>query len=131
MVPGTAHQADEVAQRQERILDVIHQLEASGRVGDDVPRGACGELGPLQISRSYWEDAEASDRVLGLGSYEQCRSLDFSKAVVRAYMRRYVPEAWARADAEVILRTHNGGPRGKSKDSTLPYWERGRRLLDQ
>ena len=39
-------------------------------------------------------------------------------------MDKWVPDAWARVDAEVIARTHNGGPTGAERDTTLGYWKR-------
>ncbi len=39
-------------------------------------------------------------------------------------MRHWVPEAWADGDAEVIARTHNGGPRGAERAGTLGYWHK-------
>ena len=58
------------------------------------------------------------------GTYEDCRDRAYAESVVRAYMTRYVPEAWRDSDAEVIARTHNGGPRGARKSATLDYWRR-------
>lgn len=106
------------------ILDAIWDLE-SGRADYLEGLGPSGELGPYQITEAYWEDAGR------LGSWQDCRDADYSRRVVVAYMKRWVPEAWEAGDAETIMRTHNGGPRGGSKDSTLDYWTRGRKLLDQ
>ena len=107
--------------RQAKILDVICQLESGcdSRIG----RGANGEVGPYQISLAYFQDSMVA------GDWGQCQDPRYSRRVVKAYMRRWVPTAWELADAEVVLRTHHGGPRGFSKASTLPYWDRGRRLL--
>lgn len=111
----------------QQILDAIRQVESNG--DDDCPDGDEGRsIGPFQICRAFWLDAMAFDSTLG-GSYEKCRERTYAERVVRAYMRRYVPGAWARHDAEVIARTHNGGPRGARKSSTLPFWRRVEAVL--
>ncbi len=104
------------------ILDAIWFLESSRATGR-VPVGSYGEVGPLQITQAYLTDSRVQ------GTLEDCNGLDFSKLVVEEYMKRWVPEAWEAGDAQVVLRTHNGGPRGASKKATLKYWERGRTVL--
>lgn len=118
-----------IEDQQYEILMTIWSLESGRRMSP--PRGANNELGPLQISRAYWQDALCCEGTLALGTYEDCARLPYALATVRGYMTRWVPEAWNSADAEVILRTHNGGPRGAAKSSTLDYWERGRNLLSR
>lgn len=109
------------------ILDAIRQVESSGR--EHPPDGDGGlAIGPYQIHRVYWLDATSAEPALG-GTYEDCRRRDYAERIVAAYMRRYAPEAWARGDAEVIARIHNGGPRGHQRDATLRYWHRVRAHL--
>ena len=108
----------------EQILAAIHQVESGGRT-ENVAAGDGGRsIGPLQISKAYWKDSG------GEGHYEDCLRLDYARQVVAAYMRRWAPVAWAHHDAEVIARVHNGGPRGMSKQATLPYWEKVRKELE-
>lgn len=115
--------------RRERILDVIQVVETGGLNRPAYPDGDDGRsIGPLQIGYTYWRDAVAFDPSIG-GCYEDCREPAYARRVVRAYMERYVPHAWAEADAEVIARTHNGGPRGSEKESTLRYWRKVRDVL--
>jgi hypothetical protein len=109
------------------ILDAIRSVESGGH--DYAPDGDDGRsIGPYQISRAYWEDALAFDRTIG-GAYEDCRDRAYAERVIAAFMRRHVPAAWRARDAEVIARTHNGGPGGASEAATLPYWERVRAAL--
>ncbi len=106
----------------EQILHAIWLVESSGQLNP--PRGDQGRaLGPLQIHRNYWLDAGIP------GNYEDCAELSYSWQVLQAYMQIYVPMAWENADAEVIARTHNGGPFGARKESTLPYWDKVQRQL--
>jgi len=99
------------------ILAAIRMTETSGM--EDPPDGDDGRaIGPFQIHEVYWIDSGLQ------GDYQDCREAEYAKRVIQAYMLRYVPAAWRRCDAEVIARTHNGGPRGQHKNATLRYWRR-------
>ncbi len=99
------------------ILAAIRMIESSGR--DDPPDGDGGfAIGPYQIHRRYWEDSR-----LG-GDYQDCRRREYAERVIIAFMRRHARKAWDARDAEVIARTHNGGPRGRDKRATDGYWAR-------
>jgi drug/metabolite transporter (DMT)-like permease len=111
----------------DRILAAIRFVESSDR--DDVPDGDGGKaIGPYQIHEVYWQDAVRAEPALG-GRYADCRQRAYAEDVVAAYMRKWVPDAWARGDAETIARVHNGGPGGAAKDATRGYWERVRARL--
>lgn len=117
--------------RQRAILDAILQVESGGR--DDCPDGDGGlAIGPYQIHRVYWLDAVKQDPRLGPEAgfdYQDCRRRAYAERVIEAYMRRWVPEAWRKAEAEVIARTHNGGPKGAATPATDRYWQRVRGRL--
>ncbi len=121
------------AAEQQAILDAIRQVESGGEANP--PRGDDGKaLGPFQIHRIYWQDAVAFDPQLGPEagySYEDCADRFYAQLVVKAYMLRWIPEDWSRANAEVIARTHNGGPLGQGKEATEKYWAKVRRELDK
>ncbi len=109
------------------ILDALRMVESSDRANP--PDGDDGKaIGPYQIWEIYWTDAKAFDPDLG-GSYQDCRDRAYAERVIDAYMRRYAADAWASGHAETIARTHNGGPKGPTKDTTLPYWQRVRSHL--
>lgn len=114
-----------------RILDAVRMVESGGN--DRCPDGDGGlAIGPYQIHRRYWEDAVAFEPDLGPArgfAYDDCRRREYAERVIEAYMRRHVPQAWERGDAEIIARTHNGGPQGARRDATLGYWSRVRRRL--
>lgn len=104
------------------ILHAIRVVETGDRV--DPPDGDGGRaIGPYQIHEVYWRDALAHDRAIG-GTYQDCRDRTHAERVVRAYMLRHAPDAWATGDAEIIARTHNGGPTGPGKAATEAYWHR-------
>lgn len=116
------------------ILTAIQHVESSGK--PNPPDGDDGKaIGPLQIHEVYWRDAVAYDRShggrLGLakGSYQDCRKLAYARKVVEAYCLRYCPKAWKARNAEVIARTHNGGPYGPRKKATLGYWRKVKAAL--
>ena len=112
------------------IADILHAIRMV-ETGDrpDPPDGDGGlAIGPYQIHEVYWRDALASEPSIG-GTYQDCRDRAYAERVIRAYMLRHAPDAWASGDAEIIARTHNGGPSGPDKASTAGYWERVRAVL--
>ena len=119
--------------RRAEILDAIRLVESGG--DDRCPDGDGGlAIGPYQIHRVYWLDAVEFDPTLGPsagGTYQDCRSRDYALKIIEAYMNRYVADAWKTADAEVIARTHNGGPKGVQKSGTDDYWRKVDRVLQQ
>lgn len=111
------HAADSPSSIPSDLLRAMHQVESSGQLGAIL--GDNGKaLGPFQIHRSYWRDANVP------GSYAQCSDYGYSVRVMTAYMRRYAPSALRTGNKEVIARTHNGGPRGAKDNATLGYWAR-------
>jgi len=98
------------------------------------PRGDGGDaIGPYQVHESYWVDAVAFDSTLRSlngrpAKWEDCADLAYSTSVVLAYLGRWVPDALDAVDWSVLSRTHNGGPRGATRDATLPYWDRVRSI---
>jgi hypothetical protein len=100
----------------------LHQVETSGRHGAIL--GDNGKsLGPLQISRAYWQDARVG------GSYEQVADFAHARRVATAYLKRYAPAAWQAGDVATLARIHNGGPTGHRKTATLGYAEKVRRAM--
>jgi hypothetical protein len=103
-------------------------VESSDR--ENVPDGDNGAaIGPYQIHRIYWEDALKADPGIG-GDYQDCRHRAYAERVIDAYMRKWIRDDWAAGNAEVIARTHNGGPGGASKIATVGYWEKVRTVLE-
>jgi len=115
-----------------RILDALRAVETNG--GLDARDGDRGRaVGPYQIWESYWRDAVDADPSLawiGDGAsrraarHADCRDAAYAECVVRAYMQRHAPAAWAACDAETIARVHNGGPRGARRATSASYWSR-------
>ena len=106
------------------LVDAIHMVESSGRTGPILGDGGRA-LGPLQIHRACWIDANIG------GTYSQCAGLAYSKRVFAAYMARY---ATSRRLGRAVTdqdraRIWNGGPNGYKKKATLPYWNKVRKEL--
>jgi len=100
-----------------KFIVAIHQVETGGRLGAMV--GDNGRsLGPLQISRKYWEDSGVP------GAYQNVTNLAYATRVVTAYLKRHAAAAFASGDLERLARVHNGGPQAHRKKSTLGYWRR-------
>jgi hypothetical protein len=104
------------------LLDAICQVESnceSDAIGD-----FGDSIGAYQIQYAYWFDAVEWDPSLSFFEYEDCFNKEYSEFIIVAYMERYVPDAMTYFDPEIIARTHNGGPYGFAKNSTVEYWEK-------
>jgi hypothetical protein len=111
----------------DEIFAALREVESGGL--PDEGRGARGDrgtaIGPYQIHRAYWQDARVA------GTYEQCRDADYARTVIMAYWRRYCPKALQALDAEMLVRVHNGGPKGHKKASTVAFWRKVERELSR
>lgn len=110
----------------DKILDAIRVTETGG---EKDPANAVGDggkaIGPFQIHYSYWKDAVEFDTSIG-GKYSDCKDEAYARKIIVAYWTRYAPN-WS---FETLARTHNGGPKGHKKSSTLDYWSKVRKNLD-
>ncbi|MEK6883008.1 MAG: hypothetical protein AABY22_25515 [Nanoarchaeota archaeon] len=103
-------------------LNAIHRVETGGKIG--FIYGKNGELGPLQITKPYWEDTNIG------GKFEDCAKLDYSKKVVLAYMNKYEPKLVRLKNWEELARLHNSGPNWRKKKMfTDAYWDKVRKVL--
>lgn len=111
----------------EKFFKAIHQVESSGRTGKVIGDGGKA-LGPLQIHKAYFLDAAAYDKSLGK-DYSKVEDLGFAKKVVKAYLKRYAPEAVKKNDYQTLARIHNGGPQGHKNAATVKYWQKVRERI--
>ena len=106
----------------DEVFHIIRQVETGGHPD---PANAIGDqgrsLGPYQISRAYFQDAVDHDPSLYGLEYECVRDQRMSEIIMLAYFERWIPTPWT---MESLARTHNGGPKGRFKESTLPYWKK-------
>tara|TARA_Y100001937_G_scaffold117139_1_gene170038 strand:- start:10549 stop:10947 length:399 start_codon:yes stop_codon:yes gene_type:complete len=107
------------------LVDAIHIVETGGRVGPILGDNGYA-LGPLQIHRACWKDANVD------GDYSQCANLEYSKRVFYAYMKRYATEKrlGRKPTNEDMARIWNGGPMGYKKSSTVKYWAKVKKELN-
>lgn len=110
----------------DRVIDAIRVVETGGEKNPSEAVGDAGKsIGPFQISRAYWRDAVEYDPDIG-GTYADCKDEAYARRIIRAYLCRYV-KTW---DDETVARTHNGGPAGAKKKSTVKYWRKVQKHLD-
>jgi len=100
------------------LLAAIRQVESSGQ--DCCEDGDGGKaIGPYQIWHSYWTDSGVP------GKYAECRGRAYAERVVRAYWRRYCPEAVASGDEERMAKIHHMGPRPeRDPEEAERYWNK-------
>lgn len=108
------------------LVDAIHAVETSGRLGPIRGDGGAA-LGPLQIHKACWIDANMPD-----GCYEDVSNLAYAKRVFARYMARYATERRLGRPVtdEDRARIWNGGPNGYKKPATNKYWAKVRKELD-
>ncbi len=122
------------------LMDAIHQVETGGKTGAilgdyDKVNKTYRALGPLQIWKSFYDDAKEYDVQTGgkflltQTSYQDCASLIISKRVALAYFNRYAKKAIKSNDYEKLSRIFNGGPNGDRKTSTVIYWKKVQKYL--
>jgi hypothetical protein len=105
----------------EDFVSAIHQVETTGRVGVIYGDGR-RSLGPLQISQAAWRDALRFDRTIG-GKYSDCRNLEYSTKIMRAYLQKHDPSAFKNGDWQTCARLWNSGPAWYTKvHLTNKYW---------
>lgn len=109
------------------LLNAMQYVESKGdscAVGDTKR-----SLGPYQIMEGYYNDAVEFNPSLKDGGYTYSNivgpgSYEYSEGVIMSYMGRYATQerlGHAPTD-EDIARIHNGGPNGFKRDTTIPYW---------
>jgi len=81
-------------------------------------------LGRYQVGRDFHTDALLFSPSIG-GVYQDVTKPDYAEKIITAYMLRYLgADVWNNltdANIQLIARTHNGGPRGASKQSTKEF----------
>jgi hypothetical protein len=124
--PGQAFTAKVQAAAQkaktfEDFVAAIHHVETTGRTGAIYGDGR-RSLGPLQISQAAWKDALRFDPSIG-GRYSDCKSLEYSTKIMRAYLQGHDPIAFKTGDWQTCARLWNSGPSWYKKTHlTNRYW---------
>lgn len=111
------------------MITIILALIAIESSGNDSAIGDGGlAYGCLQMHKGYVQDAaEYANRDW---SHEDAFNRETAIDIFLAYMARYATEErlGRPVTVEDIVRIHNGGPNGYKKDSTLPYWEKFKKV---
>ena len=109
----------EAKNSQQRIFRAVCLWEGRGRIDLDAINPSEDAHGPAQIRQGYLTDS-------GLPyTLQDCHDYEVSYRVACAYWARY----GATTD-EQRARSHNGGPRGPQRASTLGYWASVKKYLD-
>lgn len=101
----------------DELLRAIHIVETGGSLKSPLGDGGRAR-GPMQIWKAYHSDALEYDPSIG-GTYANCDSLEYSKKIVRSYMKRYAPKG---ATPEQIARLHNSGCNALQKKKNSQAW---------
>jgi hypothetical protein len=108
------------------LLDAIKIVESKN---GKYLNGKNGESGPYQIKRIVIDDV---NRILGKKIFKYDNVLDDNKSreICRIYIL-YWSKRYNVNTIESMARIWNGGPRGYRKESTIEYWRKIRRVLDE
>lgn len=110
-----------------KFFSALRKTETEGYPNQGInARGRHGELGPYQITISYWRDAINYDKSIK-GTFDNCGQKDYSEKVITAYLNRYCKNAVINSDYQTMARIHNSGP--KIKKSSLVYWKRFKKFF--
>jgi hypothetical protein len=98
----------------------------STKVGED------DEIGMYQILPPYWQDALEHDPTIG-GVYEDVLDKQYAERIILTFWDRYATEKRLGRPVtnEDRARMHNKGPNGYKKDSSIPYWNKVKNILNE
>jgi hypothetical protein len=115
--------------RHVKLLAAMCEVESGG---DCSKIGLADELGCYQILEPYWFDALEHDPSIG-GVYEDVLDKEYSEKVIYSFWDRYATkERLGRpVTDEDRARMHNKGPNGYKKDSSIPYWNKVNKILNE
>ena len=112
------------------LLAAMCEVESNcvtGKIGKD------NEIGWYQILPDFWTDALEHDSTIG-GEYEDvAKDKEYAEKVILAYWDRYatIDRLGREPTDDDRARIHNKGPNGYKKDSSIPYWNKVRKLLNE
>jgi soluble lytic murein transglycosylase-like protein len=109
--------------RDRKLVDAIIHVESRG--DPEAVNAREDAVGVLQIRPVMVRDV---NRIIGREEFTLADRLDEaqSRRMFWVYSNHYSPGA----GRETLARRWNGGPRGDSKKSTLPYWRKVRAALE-
>ena len=100
---------------------------------DPTKVGEANEIGWYQILPDFWTDALEHNPSIG-GEYEDvAKDKEYAEKVILAYWDRYatIKRLGRVPTDEDRARIHNGRPNGYKKDSSIDYWNKVRKLLNE
>ena len=112
------------------LLDAMCEVESNC---DPTQVGQDGEIGWYQILPDFWTDALEHDPSIG-GKYEDvAKDKEYAEKVILAYWDRYatIDRLGRIPTDEDRARIHNKGPNGYKKESSIPYWNKVKAILNE
>ena len=100
---------------------------------DPTKVGEADEIGWYQILPDFWTDALEHDPSIG-GVYEDvAKDKEYAEKCILAYWDRYatIKRLGREPTDEDRARIHNKGPNGYKKESSIPYWNKVKAILDE
>lgn len=117
----------------ERLLEAIAQVETGGdhtKINEKEKA-----YGLYQMTQGVIDDVNNFVLRKRVYTIEDALVPENAHAIAVAYMRywgrKYKKRTHRNPTPEVFARIWNGGPRGYEKESTLPYWERVKNLMEE
>jgi hypothetical protein len=112
-------------------IEFIMLLSMVESIGNPHAIGRHGELGMLQMTSAYVQDA--AEHAGTDWTHEDAIDEVLAIKIFRAYMARYATEErlGRPVNLEDIARIHNGGPNGYLKKSTELYWKKVQWVMKQ
>ena len=86
--------------------------------------------GPFQIHHAYWANACKQTPLLIPFGWKACNGPVYSRAVVRAYLRRFAPLNWREQNWEFLARVHHCGLHGARKGRGKAFAQRVVNLIN-
>ena len=110
----------------DNVLDAIKMVESKN--GKYI-YGKNGELGQYQIKKIVIDDI---NRIIGKRIYKYSDALDEKKSreICKLYIEYWSKKRGCYGDIKSMVRIWNGGPNGHKKESTLPYWNKIKEVLN-
>lgn len=107
-------------------LECICKLESNCKpIGCRMDVGSLS-CGYFQIKEPYYQDCGQPKPELG---WKRCSDdLTCSATCVQNYMKRYVKWSGCKPNCETYAREHGGGPKGCTRNSTLWYWNKLKKI---
>lgn len=102
------------------LLGAILKVESDRREGGENKNMG---VGPMNLSRSYYEEAQEGTAGLEHIKYSDLESLENSITITYAYWHRWCPEAFIKREVATLAKIHHAGTSGRHSPDAERYWQ--------